>query len=148
MQNRRQLSHYLNQWWPNLQMHICIIWPQRVNSLRPNEAIWRQRSGSSLAQVMACCLTAPSHYLNQYWLIMNLMLWHPPENNFIGISQNINSTNEFENYNFKITTVSPRVQWVNDTVWWNTRSNTSTGVAAIDKNVAVSLLVHVPYLWQ
>ena len=26
---------------------------------------WRQRSGSTLAQVMACCLTAPSHYLNQ-----------------------------------------------------------------------------------
>ena len=24
--------------------------------------------GSTLAQVMACCLTAPSHYLNQCWL--------------------------------------------------------------------------------
>ena len=32
--------------------------------LGPSEAIWRQRSGSTLAQVMACCLTAPSHYLN------------------------------------------------------------------------------------
>ena len=36
-----------------------------VNSLWPSYAIWRQRSGSILAQVMACCLTAPSHYLNQ-----------------------------------------------------------------------------------
>ena len=27
--------------------------------------------GSKLAQVMACCLTAPSHYLNQCWLIMS-----------------------------------------------------------------------------
>ena len=35
------------------------------NSLWPNDAIWRQRSGSTLAQVMACCLTATSHYLNQ-----------------------------------------------------------------------------------
>ena len=34
------------------------------NSLRPSNAIWRHRSGSTLAQVMACCLTAPSHYLN------------------------------------------------------------------------------------
>ena len=26
------------------------------------------RPGSTLAQVMACCLTAPRHYLNQCWL--------------------------------------------------------------------------------
>ena len=30
--------------------------------------IWRHRSRPKLAQVMACCLTAPSHYLNQSWL--------------------------------------------------------------------------------
>ena len=29
------------------------------------------RFGSTLAQVMACCLTAPSHYLKQCWLIIN-----------------------------------------------------------------------------
>ena len=40
-----------------------------VNSLRPSDTIWRHRSGSTLVQVMACCLTAPSHYLNQCWLI-------------------------------------------------------------------------------
>ena len=38
------------------------------NSLRPSDAIRRQRSGSTLAQVMSCCLTAPSHYLNKCWL--------------------------------------------------------------------------------
>ena len=32
--------------------------------------------GSTLAQVMACCLTAPSHYLNQNWLIINEVHWH------------------------------------------------------------------------
>ena len=37
---------------------------QKDNSLRPSDAIWRHRFGSTLAQVMACCLTAPSHYLN------------------------------------------------------------------------------------
>ena len=36
-----------------------------VNSLWSNDAIWRQRSRSTLAQVMACCLTVPSHYLSQ-----------------------------------------------------------------------------------
>ena len=36
-----------------------------INTLWPSDTIWRQRSGSTLAQVMACCLTAPIHYLNQ-----------------------------------------------------------------------------------
>ena len=37
------------------------------NSLTPSDAIWRDRSGSTLAQVMAYCLTTPSHYLNKCW---------------------------------------------------------------------------------
>ena len=41
----------------------------------PDEAIWRQRSGSTLAQVMACCLTASRHYLNQCWLIITKVQW-------------------------------------------------------------------------
>ena len=42
----------------------------QVNSLWPCDAKWRQGSMSTLAPVMACCLTAPSHYLNQCWLII------------------------------------------------------------------------------
>ena len=41
-----------------------------INSLWPSDTIWQQRSGSTLAQVMACCLAAPSHYLNQCWLMI------------------------------------------------------------------------------
>ena len=41
-----------------------------LNSLWPSDVIWWQRSGSTLAQVMTCCLTAPHHYLNQCWLII------------------------------------------------------------------------------
>ena len=47
-----------------------------VNSLGPSGAIWRHRSGPTLAQVMACCLTAPSHYPNQYLLIIIGFQWH------------------------------------------------------------------------
>ena len=39
-------------------------------SLWPSDAIWRHGSWSTLVQVMVCCLTAPSHYLNQCWLII------------------------------------------------------------------------------
>ena len=56
--------------------------PQWVNSLGPSDAIRWQRSGSTLAQVMACCLTAPSHYLNQRWLIISGIHWDSSEGNF------------------------------------------------------------------
>ena len=45
----------------------------QVNSLRPSGTIWWHRSGSTLAQVMSCCLMAPSHYLNQCWLIISMV---------------------------------------------------------------------------
>ena len=54
----------------------------QINPLWPSEVIWWQGSRSTLAQVMACCLTAPSHYLNQCWLMMSEVLWHSPDNNF------------------------------------------------------------------
>ena len=53
-----------------------------LNSLWPSDTIWRHKSGSTLAQLMACCLTAPSHYLNQCWLIISRVQWHSSECNF------------------------------------------------------------------
>ena len=50
--------------------------PTLFNSLGPSDAIWWQKTGSTLAQVMACCLTAPSHYLNQCWLIISEVQCH------------------------------------------------------------------------
>ena len=53
-----------------------------IDSFWPSDTILWQRSGSTLAQVMACCLTAPSHYLNQYWLIISEVWWHLYYGNF------------------------------------------------------------------
>ena len=61
---------------------IYVTQPQWVNSLWPSDAIWRQRSGSTLAQVMACCLSAASHYLNQCWLFISMVQWHSYEGSF------------------------------------------------------------------
>ena len=59
------------------------FWPHHdLNSLRPSDCIWRHRPGSTLAQVMACCLTAPSHYLNQCWLIISKVQLHSSDGNF------------------------------------------------------------------
>ena len=65
-----------------------------------------------MAQAMACCLTAPSHYLNQCWLIIRRVLWHSSDNNFTGSTYGMNSWNVFENNISKITVTSTRVKWV------------------------------------
>ena len=59
-----------------------------------------------------CCLTVPSHYINQYWFIINEVLWHSLEGNFTGNTHNIKLWIEFENYTYKNKTTHPRVQWV------------------------------------
>ena len=46
------------------------------NPLWPSDTIWRHGSVSTLAQIMVCCLMAPSHYLNQFWLIIREVRWH------------------------------------------------------------------------
>ena len=61
-------------------------------------------------QVIACCLTAPSHYLNQCWLNICVALWHSAENDFTRNAQDIYPWYQFENYWFKTST---RGQWVN-----------------------------------
>ena len=53
-----------------------------INSLGPSDTIWRQGSGSTLAEVMACCLSAPSHYLKQCWLIISRVQLHSSAGNF------------------------------------------------------------------
>ena len=105
---------------PFLHWHISVrsIANVPVNSLRPSDAIWRQWSWTTLAQVMACCLTAPSHYLNQCWLIIRGVLWHTSESSFAGIAQGIDSGYEFEKDILKNIFKSPRGQWVNP-LWPN-----------------------------
>ena len=86
-------SHYMYQWRSSLLMrliHICATPSQRVNPLWPSEAIRRQGTESTLAQVMACCLMAPSHYLNQCWLIINKVLWHSSEGIIMRRSEDTN----------------------------------------------------------
>ena len=83
----------------SLLTHICVTQPQWVkrfcstciisvitkaysmsyyktslNSLWPSDATWQHRSGSSLAEVMACCLAASSHYQSQCWLSVSIVL--------------------------------------------------------------------------
>ena len=114
---RQATSHYVSQCWPRSLSPYGVTRPQWVNywpsmtcdklstllilkleqqlywlfnSLWPSDAIWEHRTGSTMAQVMACCLTAPSHYLNQCWLIISEVQWHSSEGNFTGDTLAIN----------------------------------------------------------
>ena len=85
----------------------------QFNSLGSSDAIWWQKSGSTLTQVMACCLTAPSHYLNQCWLIISKVEWHSSKGKFTRGTSDINPCNYPENEVPKISFKFPRGQWVN-----------------------------------
>ena len=72
--SRQAASHYLSHCLLSSLSPYGIARPQWVNSLWSSDAIWRHRFGSRLAQVMACCLTASSHY--QCWLNISKVQWH------------------------------------------------------------------------
>ena len=64
---------------------------ERVNSVWLNDAMWRQRSESRFAQVMACCMAAPSECLNKSWFIISEVQWYLSESNFTRETLAINS---------------------------------------------------------
>ena len=79
----------------------------------PGDAIWWHGTRSTLAQVMACCLMAPSHYLNQCWLSILEVPWHSSGCIIIRRSEETNQWNKNENCIFIMASTSPRDQWVN-----------------------------------
>ena len=100
----------------------CVMAMHTVDSLWPSDAIWLQRSELTLAQVMACCLTAPSHYLNQSWLISKGVLCHSLTSNCGRRAQELNPLHMFGEYTLRLATTRPRGQWVqpNMSLWEST----------------------------
>ena len=85
-------------WYFTHRFFMCQQIQCEGNSLWPSDIIWRHKSGSTLAHVMACCLTAPSHYLNQCRLTISKVQWHPSESNFIRDTSAIRHWNSLEYY--------------------------------------------------
>ena len=81
------------------------LWQGNFNSLWCSDVIWQHRTGWILARLVSCHLTAPSHYLNQCWLLSGEVLCHSPKNNFIALAQDtitLYNDNEFENHILKL----------------------------------------------
>ena len=77
------------------------------------DAIGCPRSRSTLAQVVAWCLMAPRRYHNQYWLIVNEVLWHLLETTFTWSAEGIIPWNLFDKHTCTTTSTVPRYQSVN-----------------------------------
>ena len=63
-----------------LQVNCVLMWFCYL--CRVPGAIWQHGSRSTLVQVMACCLTTPSHYQNQCWLSITKVQWCSSEGKF------------------------------------------------------------------
>ena len=103
------------------------------------------RYRSTLAQVMACCLTAPSHCRNQCSLNITEALWHWPDGNFRWNAEFICSWYEFENYWFEIMATSLRGQWVN---WIPNISDSNLASKAGSFSCSMSEVSLVASHWQ
>ena len=69
----KRLSKQPWGWW--FETLSWSLWRQcnetPINSFPSNAAYMRQWTGLSLVRVMACRCSAPSHYLNQCWFVVN-----------------------------------------------------------------------------
>ena len=98
--------------WFSSKNFFCILMVGPDNSLWPCDTIWRHRFGSTLAQVMACCLK----HLVITWTNIDLsickVLCCSPYSNSTRNTHEGDHYNTFENQTFKIKATSPRGQWV------------------------------------
>ena len=81
------------------------------DSLGPSDTIRWHGSGSTLVQVIACCLTTPSHYQNQRWHIINGLSFILYQ--FHRKCLKYHFVKWFWKYTCKIISTSIRGQWVN-----------------------------------
>ena len=79
-----------------------------LNSLLLNDVLCWYSSGLTLAHVIVCCMTAPSHYLTQNWFTIKGVLWHSPESTFKASAHATTLNHGFQNYTFEISVTSPR----------------------------------------
>ena len=98
----------LSPWWPLLGLlywyPITLFKSLKLTLVNPlwlSDTIWQHRFASTLARIKACCLTAPSHYLNQCWLIIKGALWHSPGSNLTIRAHELNLQHMFRNCAFK-----------------------------------------------
>ena len=100
---------------PGTSIHLQSEPHGKVNSLRPSDAYMRHYTNHHWFRQWLVAWSAPSHYLNQCWFIVNWnfwnkLHWNPNRNSYIFIQENA-----FENVVRKMTAILFRpkcVEWV------------------------------------
>ena len=92
---------------------------------------------------MVYCLKAPSHYLDQCWLLSEVW-WHSPESNFTACVPATILYNESENYTFTITATYPRGQWVNECMSY---AQTAQKTMELPYNSIIHV-THIAWSWE
>ena len=137
----------MHWWYCHALSHQVIFF----NSLWPTDTIWQHATGLTLAQVMTCCLTAPSHYLSQCWLMITDVQWQFC-NRYLSHQLKTLATKLI----FKILFKFPRGQWVKDcfihgtgtiiwlseSQWSNAEETTSTSAKPQRNNISPNSKVH------
>ena len=120
----------------NVLAHCGLVMPH-------GDIIW------TLDQARVCCLEAPSHYLNQCWLLIIGALQNSPKSNFMVKAQSTILYKKFEKYIFEITVISPRDQWFNSPppiayLYYNYEKYP---LSPLKPGSLALLSWHVPYNW-
>ena len=99
--------HKTHQGWPFILNCMAIH-----HLTPPSDAYMRQWIGSASVQIMACAYSAPSHYLNQCWYIVNWTLGNTLQWN---LNQNTNFSfhkSAFENIVCEMAAILFRGRWI------------------------------------
>ena len=70
------LIYWTQHYHRRVHYQQCFKKLSEIKSLWFRDNVRQDRYGSTLAEEMACCLTAPIHYLDQCWLLIWADQWH------------------------------------------------------------------------
>ena len=90
LKRKKQLWNYEDKLCYDAQ---CPFWP--------SDTTWHHWTWSILIQVMACCLMAPSNYLNQCRITISMVMCHPFTGNNTQNAYESNHYIAFQNYILK-----------------------------------------------
>ena len=93
-----------------------------------------------MVQVIACCLTAPSNYLNQYWPFVCVVLRRLLKDNFTGNVQDIILEMDLKNINVKLPQNFPGA---NELIWWETSDGSISDTISALSNVPLYKIMYV-----
>ena len=76
-------------------------------------------ASSTLTQVMTCCLMAPSHYLNQCWLIIKGLMWDSSDSNFTRGTPDISPSIELKTTSLTLLRLHPHLSVAIESTHWD-----------------------------